>query len=130
MASLYELYMLASRHAPDSEEFKAALEWASEIYPDEKINRISMAMFSYLSNNISAALGFLQGLEDEPEAWLYFSLFYARNGDLDKSEHYAQMAAAEGNPDAAGHLEMIERFRADLDLYDKKLDEWKKYGLD
>ena len=100
------------------------------VYPDEKVNRISMAMFSYLSGKLSEALEYLRGLEDEPDAWLYFSSFHARLNELDKAEYYARRAADAGNPAAGEHLRRIEAYRADEAAYQERLKEWEKYGID
>lgn len=129
MLSLYEFYLLANTYEHGSPEFREVIEQASKMYPNEKVNRISMAMFSYLSNDMTAALEFLRGLEDDPEAWLYFSAFHARNNELDKAEYYARKAAEAANSDAAEHLRLIEKYKADEELYRQKLAEWDKYGI-
>lgn len=130
MLSLYEFYLLASQYEPGSPAFRAVIEKATLVYPDEKVNRISMAMFSYLSGKLSEALEYLRGLEDEPDAWLYFSAFHARLNELDKAERYARRAADAGNPAAGEHLRRIAAYRADEDAYQERLAEWKKYGID
>lgn len=128
--SLYEFYLLANEYQPGSAQFREVILQAAKIYPKEKISRISMAVFSYLSNDIPAALWYMQGLEDEPDAWIYFSAFHARNGELEKAENYARKAAGEGNPDAAEHLRLIEQYKTDEELYQEKLKEWKMYGIE
>jgi hypothetical protein len=128
MLSLYEFYLLANQYEPGSPQFREVIERASAMFPDEKINRISMAMFSYLSGNIAAALEYLNGLEDDPDAWLYFSVFHARNHELDIAEQYALKAQAAGNPDAAEHLRLIEGYKADEAAYLEKLMKWRKYN--
>ena len=115
---------------PGSTQFKEVIVQAARIFPEEKSSRITMGVFSYLSNDVSAALKFLQGLEDDPEAWIYFSAFHARNNELDKAEYYAKKAAAAGNTDAAGHLRLIERYKADENVYQEKLKDWEMYGMD
>ncbi len=130
MLSLYEFYLLANLYDPGSQPFRKVLERAATMYPNEKINRISMAMFSFLDNNIHTALEFLRGLEEEPDAWLYFSSFYIRINELDKAEHFARRAAEAGNPSAAEHLIRIGTYRADKASYQKKVSEWEKYGID
>ena len=129
MLSLYEFYLLANEYEPDSPQFREIIEKAAIMYPNEKINRIAMAMFSYLGKNIPAALKFLEGLENDPETWLYFSAFYARNGDLKKAEKYAQKATDAGNPDATEHLLMIENYKRDEHEYQRHLEEWKTYNI-
>lgn len=129
MLSLYEFYLLANMYEPGSPQFREVIEKAAVMYPNDKINRISMAMFSYLSNNMPAALEFLSGLEDDADAWLYFSAFHARNGELDAAEYYAKRAAEAGNPDAAEHLRLIGEYRADEIAYQEKLLEWEKFGI-
>ncbi len=130
MLSLYEFYLLANLYDPGSQPFRKVLERAATMYPNEKINRISMAMFSFLDNNIHTALEFLRGLEEEPDAWLYFSSFYIRINELDKAEHFARRAAEAGNPSASEHLIRIGTYRADKASYQKKVSEWEKYGID
>lgn len=130
MLSLYEFYLLANQYEPGSTQFKEVIVQAARIFPEEKSSRITMGVFSYLSNDVSAALKFLQGLEDDPEAWIYFSAFHARNNELDKAEYYAKKAVAAGNTDAAGHLRLIERYKADENVYQEKLKDWEMYGMD
>ena len=130
MLSLYEFYLLANQYEPGSTQFKEVIVQAARIFPEEKSSRITMGVFSYLSNDVSAALKFLQGLEDEPEAWIYFSAFHARNNELDKAEYYAKKAVAAGNTDAVGHLRLIERYKADENVYQEKLKDWEMYGMD
>ena len=129
MLSLYEFYLLANQYEPGSPEFREVIEKATAAYPYEKVNRISMAMFSFLANNMPAALEFLKGLEDDPDAWLYFSAFHARNNELEKAEYYARRAVEAGNPDAAEHLGLIRAYKEDEELYQRKLKEWEKYGI-
>ena len=64
MLSLYEFYLLANLYDPGSQPFRNVLERAATMYPNEKVNRISMAMFSFLDNNIHTALEFLRGLTE------------------------------------------------------------------
>ena len=79
---------------------------------------------------MTVALEYLQGLEDDPEVWIYFSSFHARNSELDKAEEYAKKAADAGNPEAVVHLRLIERYKVDENLYREKLEEWKTYGIE
>lgn len=129
MLSSYEFYLLANLFDPDSREFRDIITMAAKVFPDEKNSRISMAMFSYLDNDIPAALEHLRGMEDEAEAWLYFSAFHARNNELDKAEAYARRAFNAGNPEAGKHLTLIEKYKADDALYDGRFREWKEYGI-
>lgn len=130
MLSLYEFYLLANLYDPGSQPFRNVLERAAMMYPNEKVNRISMAMFSFLDNNIHTALEFLRGLEEEPDAWLYFSSFYIRINELDKAEYFAKRAAEAGNCSATEHLMRIETYRTDKAYYQKKVRDWEKYGVD
>jgi len=125
MLTLYEYYLMASLFKTGSPQFREIIERATEIYPNEKINRISMAMFSYLSNDIPRALAFIQGLEDDPEVWSYFSSFHIRNNELDKAEHYAKRALESGNSNAVNDLELIRQYKADETLYKEKMEKWK-----
>lgn len=128
MLSLYEFYLLANEYEPESPEFRDVIRKAASMYPDEKINRLSMAVFSYLSADMKAALEYLGGLENDPDAWLYFSAFHARNAELEEAEKYAGQAAGAGNPDAVEHLELIRKYKTVEDSYRKELMEWEKYG--
>ena len=130
MLSLYEFYLLANEYEPGSPRFLDVIKKAATVFPEEKISRISMAMFSYLSGDVTVALEYLQGLEDDPEVWIYFSSFHARNSELDKAEEYAKKAADAGNPEAVVHLRLIERYKVDENLYREKLEEWKTYGIE
>lgn len=94
------------------------------MYPEEKINRLSMAVFSYLSGDMKAGLEYLTGLEDDPDTWLYLSAFHARNGELDKAEQYARRAAESGNTDAQEHLALIEKYKVKEKQYQDKLKEY------
>lgn len=102
---------------------------AARMFPDEKVSRISMAVFSYLSNDVTAALEYLDGLEDDPDAWIYFSSFHALNGELDKAEEYAKRAGQAGNPEAVKHLRLIERYKVDENIFQEKMKEWEMYGI-
>ena len=126
MLSLYEFYLLANEYEPESPQFRDVIGKAAAMYPDEKINRLSMAVFSYLSIDMEAALEYLSGLEDDPDAWLYFSAFHARNAELETAAKYAGRALEAGNPDAAKHLELIEKYKTAEDAYQKKLKEWEE----
>lgn len=130
MLSLYEFYLLANLYEPDSPEFREVITKASTLYPDEKVNRISMATFNLLSKNTVAAMEFLKGLEEDPDAWLYFSMVYAIEADLEKAAHYAQRAADAGNPGAAQYLEKIMDYQKEEEKYQQELEEWKKYGTE
>lgn len=129
MLSLYEFYLLANLFEPGSREFRDVVTTAAKMFPDEKLGRISMAMFSYLDNDIPAALESLRGMEDDPEAWLYFSSFHARNNELDKAEAYARRALEAGKPDAAKYIELIGKYKDDEELYQQKLKEWEEHGI-
>ena len=129
MLSLYEFYLLANEYEPGSQQFRDVITKASQMYPDEKINRLSMAVFSYMSGDIEAALGYLKGLEDDPDAWLYFSALHARNGELEKAELYARKAYVSGKNEAEHHLTLIERFKKEESEYREKQTEWEKYGI-
>lgn len=129
MLSLYELYLLANLYEPDSEEYREVITKASEMFPEETTNRIAMAVFSYLENNIPEALEHLAGLEDEEEAWLYFAAFHAGNNELDKAEYYAKRAFDAGNPAALEYLQRLKQYRKEEDSYQDKIKEWEKYGL-
>lgn len=124
MLSLYEFYLLANQYEPESPQFSDVIKKAAAMYPEEKINRLSMAVFSYLSGDMKAGLEYLTGLEDDPDAWLYLSAFHARNGELDKAEQYARRAAESGNTDAQEHLALIEKYKVKERQYQDKLKEY------
>lgn len=130
MLSLYEFYLLANQYEPESRQFSDVIRKASTLYPDEKINRLSMAVFSYLSNDMEAALDYLRGLESDPDAWLYFAAFHARKAELEEAEKYIQRAAEAGNPDAAEQLELIGKYKTAEESYQEKLREWETFGTD
>jgi hypothetical protein len=127
--SLYEFYLLANEYEPGSRQFMDVIATAARMFPDEKVSRISMAVFSYLSNDVTAALEYLDGLEDDPDAWIYFSSFHALNGELDKAEEYAKRAGQAGNPEAVKHLRLIERYKVDENIFQEKMKEWEMYGI-
>jgi len=128
MLSLFEFYLLANEYEPGSPQFREVIENAAKMFPNEKTNRLSMAMFSYLSGDMQAALQYLRGLEDDPDAWLYFSAFHARNNELDKAEQFARKALDAGNADATEYLKLIEKYRVEEESYQQKYKEWEKYG--
>ena len=129
MLSLYEFYLLANQYEPGSPEYQEVVEKITTVFPGEKFSRISLAMISFFHNNMPSALSALAGMENDPEAWLYFSAVHARMGDLEKAESYARMAASKGDPDAAEHLSAIERYKEDDRLYREQMEEWQKYGI-
>lgn len=128
--SLYEFYLLAGEHEPGSAQFKDVITAAAKVYPDEKINRIAMAVFGYELDDVQSAFGYLRGLEDDPDAWLCLAALHARNCELDKAAEYARRAAAAGNPQAAEYLRLIEQYEEEENAYREKLEEWKAYGVE
>lgn len=128
--SLYEFYLLANEYEPGSKQFMDVIATAARMFPEEKVSRISMAVFSYLSNDVAAALEYLGGLEDDPDAWIYFSSFHALNGELDEAEQYAKRAGQAGNPEAVKFLRLIERYKTDEALFREKMKEWEMYGIE
>lgn len=130
LLSMYEFYLLANQYEPESPQFMEVIEKSVAIYPNEKINRISKAVFCYQADDTESALRLLDGLENDPEAWLYFSAFHARNNELEKAEEYARKASGTGNPDAASFLQQIDQYKTDEKLYQEQLIEWEKYKVD
>lgn len=129
MLSLYEFYLLANLYEPDSKEYREVITKASAMFPEETTNRIAMAVFSYLEDNIPEVLKYLEGLENTPEAWLYFAALHARNNELDKAEYYAQRALDAGNPAAKEYLQRLKQYREEENSYQNKVNEWKKYSF-
>lgn len=130
MLSLYEFYLLANEYDPESQQFKDIITKATRIYPNDKFSRIFMALSSYQSADTKMALEYLKGLENEPEAWLYFSAFHAMEYDLENAEKYALMARKSGNPEAAEYLRLINIYKEKEKNYQQELKEWEKYGIE
>lgn len=76
-----------------------------------------MAMFGYLDGKVKTALKFLDGLENDPEAWPYFSSLHAANGDPALAGYYAEKAAEARNPEAEAHIRQIEEYKESAELY-------------
>lgn len=130
MLSLYELHLLANTYEPASPQFREVISKAAEIYPDDKISRISVAALSLMSDDTAAARAALDGLEDVPEAWLPLAVVCVREGDAEKAESYVNRAVAAGNPDAGEYTGLLREYREKEDKYQQELKEWEMYGTE
>ena len=115
--SLYEFYLLATQDDLNPDCVEDMVKKASWIYKDETFVRISMAMFSFLSGDLIKALRFMKGLEEKPDAWIYFSYLYTRKKEFDKAEQYALKAAATGNESGIDQLKLIKSYRENETYY-------------
>lgn len=126
--SLKELYALANEHAPGSPEFVGIIDHAAKLFPDEKIARLNMAAANLSSGNTDRAREILAGMENEPDAQIYFGILAAKGNDLDAAEVCFRKALAAGNPDAAGQLEYLAGYRKKYDAWQSELRQGHSYG--
>ena len=111
MLSLYEPYLLAKLYKPGTPDCGRVMEIVDELSPNTKLSRITMAMFRFSENKLSRAIEFMQGFENDPEAWLFLSSFHARNKEFDKATEYALRAKDIGNSNAENQMRRIEEYR-------------------
>lgn len=128
--SLQELYALAGEHEPGSEQFVEILDNAARLFPGEKTARLNMAAANLSSGNTTKAREILNGLENEPDALIYFGILAAKEGDLDSAEAYFRKAERNG-VNAAQQLRYLGEYRTEYETYRAELKKWQStYGLE
>lgn len=94
--SLSEIYTLAKRYIPGTEDYNEIFKTAVKLFPNDEIANLNAANSEMSKGNLTAAAFYLEKAGDSPETTYAKGILAALQGDRDKAETLIQWAFFKG----------------------------------
>jgi len=105
--SLNELYLLAQRYEPGSDQFSEVFETAVRMYPSDETANLNAANAAMRHSDNDRARRYLEKAGDSPEAVYARAAYAIRTGDYDTARRYLGQAKSLGVSQAAVTLDEL-----------------------
>lgn len=106
--SLNELYLVAQKYEPGTDEFTNVFETAVRMYPDDETANLNAANAAMRRGDNAAAARYLAKAGDSPDAVYARGALAVREGDFATARRYLEEAKALGVVQAAATLDELQ----------------------
>ncbi len=108
LLSINELYLLAGKYEPGSPEYDRIFLTAASMFPDNDVANLNAASSSMSLGNLQNARMFLEKVKPGPEASYAWGIYYAMQGDYEKSLQMLNQASRQGMRKADEIIPQVE----------------------
>lgn len=110
--SLHEMFWAAQSLGVNSKGYNEIIDLAVRTYPDEPVANYNAAIVAVNQGNNEAALQYINKVPESAKTQNVRGVIALNKGDYEAARRYFQNAVAQGMPEAAKSIEMIDRLNA------------------